>query len=251
MLGRTTCCTGRTSIGPPSRQTLTRPHGGTANPRRGRRSQTFSPERETYLNGESSEWLLPLKVEVGPTRENGTLAVVLGPWAPSTLRKLKADIQKRSGVVFPRLKTFRATFGQAALDAGAEIEEVSRALRHSTTSVTETFYARRKTDVSLKAISGGLTRVIESGDPERKGYHPEETPERHEFEYDLTSVARSATDSGTPVTLQIEVTYHSITGGFYRHLRKLLGLRRGPHGGFIFDQSVGLPGEDPLRPLAA
>ncbi len=116
----------------------------------------FLPEREVYLAGEPSEWLLPLKVEVGPTREDGKLAVVVGPWAPSTLRKLKADLVKRSDVKFGGWKTLRATFGQAALDKGASIEEVSLAMRHSTTSVTETYYARRKTDVALEAVRRAL-----------------------------------------------------------------------------------------------
>lgn len=131
----------------------------------------FLQAREAYLAGEPSEWLLPLKHEVGPTTEDGTLAVVVGPWAPSTLRKLKADLQSRSGVVFPGLKTFRATFGQSALDAeGVDIEQVSLAMRHSTTSVTRrTTRGARRTWPSRRCGGRSIARCATRNRYEPRG----------------------------------------------------------------------------------
>jgi len=104
--------------------------------------------------------------------------------------------------------------------------------------------------LSLKAVSGGLTRVINEGDPARRGYHPEDEPERHNFEYDLTDVAKTAAASTTP-NLLVEVTYYSVTGGFYRLVREIRGLRLGPLGGVIHEIAVRMQGDDPLESLAA
>jgi len=50
------------------------------------------------------------------------------------------------------LKTFRATFGQAAKDRGASIEAVSRALRHRSTRTTEQYYARIRTETAFQEL---------------------------------------------------------------------------------------------------
>ncbi len=126
----------------------------------------FLVDRERYLDGEASEWLLPLRKTVPVLDPAGKQArgedglplwvAVVGQWQPATLRKLKSDLQERSGVVFPGLKTFRATYGQDALDKGATIEQVSVAMRHTTTKTTELFYARRKTRPALEAVRAAL-----------------------------------------------------------------------------------------------
>lgn len=56
------------------------------------------------------------------------------------------------------LKTFRATFAQAAKDAGAPIQAVSRALRHRTTKTTEAFYARIRADDAFREIDRAFER---------------------------------------------------------------------------------------------
>src|SRR5439155_21842149 len=80
-------------------------------------------------------------------------AEVLGPWPSSALRKLKADLQERSGVRFRGWKAMRATFGQRAVNAGVPIEKVSRAMRHKYTQTTERFYARVSAGVALDAVN--------------------------------------------------------------------------------------------------
>lgn len=61
-----------------------------------------------------------------------------GYWSDAYFGKLKAEIQKASGVQFS-LKTFRATFALMAKNKGASIEAVSRALRHRNTMRTERY----------------------------------------------------------------------------------------------------------------
>lgn len=56
------------------------------------------------------------------------------------------------------LKTFRATFAQAAKDRGVPIEAISRALRHKTTRTTEAFYARIRADDAFHELEVGFAR---------------------------------------------------------------------------------------------
>ena len=74
------------------------------------------------------------------------------------LRKLKTELQEQSGVRFPGLKTFRATFAQAARDGGATIEAISRAMRHRSTKTTEAFYARIRADDAFREIERAFAR---------------------------------------------------------------------------------------------
>ncbi len=108
------------------------------------------PEREAYPAGKPCEWLLPLRRDRG-TEPSGT-------WSTAILPKAKADLSRTSGVGFRGLKTFRATFAQAAKDAGAPIEAVSRALRHRTTKTTEAFYARIRADDAFREIDWAFER---------------------------------------------------------------------------------------------
>lgn len=124
----------------------------------------FLPERERYLAGEQSEWLLPLRKTVqlrdaAGTPVRGEWVSVVGPWTDTVLRRLAADLRERSGVEFS-WKTMRATFGQRARDAGALIDEVSRAMRHASTKTTEEFYSRVRAGAALDAVSKALSRPV-------------------------------------------------------------------------------------------
>lgn len=80
-----------------------------------------------------------------------------GPWSAAMLRKLKADLGRRSRVVFS-LKTFLATFAQRAIDGGARIDAVARAMRHRSTKTTEAYYARIRSDDAFHEIEKALER---------------------------------------------------------------------------------------------
>jgi len=108
----------------------------------------FLVERTAYLDGRESESLIPY------CRASGEI----GPWSAAMLRKLKADLQDRSGVSFSGLKTFRATFAQRAIDGGARVEAVSRAMRHGSTKTTERYYARIRADNAFAEIERALAR---------------------------------------------------------------------------------------------
>lgn len=108
----------------------------------------FLVERIAYLEGRECEWLIPYR------RVSGEI----GPWSAAMLRKLKAEIQERSGVSFKGLKTFRATFAQRAIDAGARTDAVSRAMRHASTKTTEAYYARIRADHAFAEIERAFAR---------------------------------------------------------------------------------------------
>src|SRR5207245_10629147 len=57
--------------------------------------EDFLADRDAYLGGEKSEWLIALRKE--------NLGQGIGPWSDAWLRTLKADLQERSGVKFRRL----------------------------------------------------------------------------------------------------------------------------------------------------
>lgn len=138
----------------------------------------FLGDRDAYLAGEESEWLLPLRKTVPVLNSDGTpardvegahlWAGTVGPWTDTVLRKLAADLRDRTagpgqpGVEFS-WKTMRATFGQRARDAGARIDEVSRAMRHASTKTTEEFYARVSAGAALEAVNRALSRPVRRG----------------------------------------------------------------------------------------
>ena len=110
----------------------------------------FLDERERFLAGETHEALIPFR------RADGKF----GYWSEGMMRKLKGQIEKRAKVKF-HLKTFRATFGQMAIDANAPLDAVSVSMRHRTTQTTERFYARKGTKqahaevIAALAVHGG------------------------------------------------------------------------------------------------
>src|SRR2546425_4779369 len=107
----------------------------------------FLAARRAYLTDETCETLIPYR------RVSGEV----GPWSAAMLRKVKADLELISGIRF-HLKTFRATFGQNAIDAGVRIEAVSRAMRHKSTKTTEAFYARIRADRAFQEIEAAFDK---------------------------------------------------------------------------------------------
>ncbi len=81
---------------------------------------------------------------------------IVGYWRPSSWRDLKQAIEKESGITF-RWKDLRPTFAQEAKNRGAPIEAVSRALRHSSTAVTEAWYARIRAEDAFDALQEAWT----------------------------------------------------------------------------------------------
>jgi len=138
----------------------------------------FLGDREAYLAGGQSEWLLPLRKTVPVLGSDGThardaegapsWAATVGPWTDTVLRKLAADLRERTaepgqpGVGFS-WKAMRATFGQRARDAAARIDEVSRAMRHASTKTTEEFYARVPAGAAPEAVNRALPGPVRRG----------------------------------------------------------------------------------------
>jgi integrase len=95
----------------------------------------FLEQRLEFLGNDEHEALVPYR------RQTGEVTY----WSDPMLGKLKAELERISGVRFS-IKTFRPTFAQKAKDSGAPIEAVSRAMRHASTRTTEQYYARIRAD---------------------------------------------------------------------------------------------------------
>ncbi len=108
----------------------------------------FLAEREAFLQGETHPALIPFRHADGR----------LDYWSAAMLGKVKSKLEKASGVKF-QIRTFRATFGQRALDNGAGIEAVSRSLRHRGTRTTEKYYARVLPEKAWDEVRRALARV--------------------------------------------------------------------------------------------
>lgn len=118
--------------------------------------EDFLRDRAAFVGGEPCEWLMPYRRPAGE----------LGPWSEAMLRKLKGQIARRSGGVPFSLKTFRATFCQMAIDAGARVEAASRGMRHGSTRTTEKYYGRIRAENAFHeieaAFAGPKVRVEET-----------------------------------------------------------------------------------------
>ena len=75
----------------------------------------------------------------------------LTEWTDGMWGKVKDDAQKWAGIPFS-FRAFRATFAQMSKDKGANIEAVSKALRHRTTKTTETYYARIRGEKAFQEL---------------------------------------------------------------------------------------------------
>ena len=64
---------------------------------------------------------------------------------------MKADFERVSEVAF-KWRDLRATFAQMAKDQGVPIEVVSKSLRHSSTTTTETWYARIRSESAFSLM---------------------------------------------------------------------------------------------------
>lgn len=108
----------------------------------------FMDARERYLKGDYTEALIPFRHADGS----------LGYWSEAMMRKVKKQIEKRAGVRF-HLKTFRATFGQIAIDQQAPLDAVSVSMRHRTTATTERYYARKQVKQAHAEVREALAKV--------------------------------------------------------------------------------------------
>jgi integrase len=104
----------------------------------------FMIERKAFLeeHGETEDFeaLIPHKGWKGLTY-----------WDAQQFNNLKQEIEKVSGIHF-RLKDYRATFCQLAIDLGAELQAVSKIMGHKTSMTTETYYGRIRDDTAIREI---------------------------------------------------------------------------------------------------
>ena len=127
----------------------------------------FLEERKEYLEkhgfDENSEPLIPKVSQNGKKRGKC--------WHYNEFWKLKASLEQLSGVEF-KIKDYRATFCQWAIDRGASIAAVSKIMGHSSTVITERYYGRIRNDVAINEIErafmepntqNGITSQLEGG----------------------------------------------------------------------------------------
>ena len=101
-------------------------------------------ERQLYLQKHG----LPETVEpLIPTVRNAKVYY----WSDAKLRKVKGKIQRLAGIEF-KLKDYRSSFCQIAIDLGAELSAVSKMMGHKTTKTTETYYGRIRDISAIKEI---------------------------------------------------------------------------------------------------
>ena len=75
----------------------------------------------------------------------------VGYWSSAMWSKLKCQLELASGIRF-RWKDFRPTFAQKCKDGGANIESVSKAMRHKDTKTTEAYYARIRSESAFSDV---------------------------------------------------------------------------------------------------
>ena len=106
--------------------------------------EVFLKERKTFLeaHGETEQFeaLIPY---------NGIRGIDY--WSSQVLTRLKAEIEERAGIKF-KIKDYRASFCQIAIDLGAELPAVSKIMGHSTSTTTERYYGRIRDDTAIKEI---------------------------------------------------------------------------------------------------
>jgi integrase len=96
----------------------------------------FLEARRSYLTGIG----LPVNAEpLVPYYAKGRLDY----WHPGYFNALKCEVEQRAGIRF-KLKDYRSSYCQLAIDKGAPLEAVSQVMGHSTTKTTESYYARMR-----------------------------------------------------------------------------------------------------------
>lgn len=104
----------------------------------------FLYERKVYLEehgyNENEEPLIPHIGKKG-----------LSYWTHQQFLLIKANIECVSGIRF-KLKDYRASFCQYAIDQGADLQAVSKVMGHKTTMTTESYYGRIRDDAAIAEI---------------------------------------------------------------------------------------------------
>lgn len=110
----------------------------------------YLSERKAFLGNQDHEALIPMRWTDG----------TLNYWSAAMLRKLKAELERQSGVKFRGLKTFRATYVQQSIDAlvaagyreRAAAEAVMDATGHTKLETVLNHYGRMKRQDSLRIL---------------------------------------------------------------------------------------------------
>jgi integrase len=97
--------------------------------------------RQTGLNPDEVEPLFPY------IRKDGRVVY----WTQQLWTKMKASVERVTGIRF-KWKDCRPSYAQMLKDKGASIEDVSKALRHSSTVTTERFYARVRSETAFSRL---------------------------------------------------------------------------------------------------
>jgi len=97
--------------------------------------------REKGLNPAEVEPLFPYFAKDGS----------VGCWGHQIWIRLKSHIELASGTKF-KWKEMRPTFAQKSVDLGVPIEAVSKALRHRSTTTTEEYYARIRSESAFSKL---------------------------------------------------------------------------------------------------
>lgn len=108
----------------------------------------YLKEREDFLKSKG----IPVNSEPLIPNRRGT-----GYWSAALFRKLKGDIQRISGIKF-KLKDYRSTFCQLAIDLGADISAVSKVMGHNSTLTTEKHYGRIRDDPAISEIERAFSK---------------------------------------------------------------------------------------------
>ncbi len=72
----------------------------------------------------------------------------------------RRDLEAASGVEF-QIKDFRSTFGQNYIDKTGDTASVSKAMRHSTTKSTETYYGRVRSETAFQCLEQADERLVQ------------------------------------------------------------------------------------------
>jgi integrase len=110
----------------------------------------YLEERRTYLEAhgapENSAPLIPYICRKG-----------VEYWRYQSLENLKLEIEKQVGFKF-KLKDYRSSFCQIAIDRGAALQAVSKVMGHGTTKTTESYYGRMRDEPAIAEIERALSK---------------------------------------------------------------------------------------------
>jgi integrase/recombinase XerD len=81
----------------------------------------------------------------------------LGYWPHQYFIWLKSQIERQCGIRF-KIKDYRSTYCQLAIDKGAPLEAVSRVMGHKTTKTTESYYGRMRDEPAIAEVNRALSK---------------------------------------------------------------------------------------------